>query len=265
MTKRRSQGGLAALEAALPAELRGTLCSAGELMRRRQVALGREHLTTGVPSLDGLLGGGLPRGALVELVGRGSCGRFAAVLATLAAATGAGETAALVDLGGQLDPRAAVAAGVQLERLLWLRPRWLPDAAAAAETLVGTGFAVVVLDAGLPPLRGRTAAAAWLRLARAAAGHDAAVLVAAPYRLSGPAARAVVTVGRGRPRWHGTSPAYRVLAGIETRLLLTKRRGIAPGETGTAAFLLPEAAATIETPRPRATEERRRTAAGERR
>src|SRR5512143_1726070 len=49
--------------------------------------------------------GGLPRGTLVEVVGRRSSGRFALALAALAAATQAGESAALVDLGDQLDPQ----------------------------------------------------------------------------------------------------------------------------------------------------------------
>ena len=79
--------------------------------------------------------------------------------------TGAGEAAALVDQGGQLDPQTAVGIGVDLERLLWLRPQNLGDSLAAAELLVHTGFPLVALDLGLPPVRGRAPLAAWLRLA----------------------------------------------------------------------------------------------------
>ena len=67
----------------------------------------REILPTRVAALDRLLSGGLPRGGLVEVTGRRSCGRFSIGLSSLAATTSAGESAALVDLGGHLDPQSA--------------------------------------------------------------------------------------------------------------------------------------------------------------
>src|SRR5712692_1828240 len=76
-----------------------------------------------VEPLDRLLAGGLPKGKLTELVGRRSSGRFAIALAALASATSSGDAAALVDLDGHLDPQSAVEAEVDLERLLWIRPR----------------------------------------------------------------------------------------------------------------------------------------------
>src|SRR3954464_1037940 len=48
-------------------------------------------------------GGGWPRAALCELVGRRSSGRTAILYAALARALAAGEAAALVDVGGGLD------------------------------------------------------------------------------------------------------------------------------------------------------------------
>ena len=75
----------------------------------------RDPIPTMVPALDRLLCGGLPRGGFVELSGRRSCGRFSIGIAALASATSRGEAAALVDLGGHLDPQAAEAAGVELD------------------------------------------------------------------------------------------------------------------------------------------------------
>jgi hypothetical protein len=204
--------------------LLNTLCRASDLIRKRRAELREAPLPTSLPGFDRLLGGGLPRGEIVELVGRGSCGRFATLLATLRAVTGAGETAALVDQGSQLDPQAATELGVDLERLLWLRPQNLCDSLAAAELLIHTGFPLVVLDLGLSPVRGRAPLAAWLRLARAAATHQAIVLVGSPYRLSGCAAGAVVTAGRGRGNW-SRSGASRLLRGLRARLHLSKRIG----------------------------------------
>ena len=80
-----------------------------------------------------------------------------------------------------------------------------------------------------------------LRLARAAAAHGAAVLVGSPYRVSGCAAGAVVTSGRGRADWNAAG-ASRLLSGLRTRLYLSKRIG--HSDTGNAPVVLatPEAA-----------------------
>jgi recA bacterial DNA recombination protein len=188
-------------------------------------------IATSVPALDELLAGGLPRGQLVELIGARSSGRFSAVLAAVAAATMAGEATALVDLGDGLDPQAAAALGVDLRRLLWLRPRTLKQALAGTEILIGGGFPLVALDLGNPPLRGgRGAEAAWLRLARAARAHGAALVVASPYRLSGTAAAIVLQAARGRVRWQGGQglsgrPLCRLLDGLSCQLALEKCRG----------------------------------------
>jgi hypothetical protein len=214
-----------AVEAALPAELRRLTCRASELDRRRRGELREPPFATDVAALDGLLDGGLPRGALVELVGRGSCGRFSTLLATLQRITSSGEAAALVDQGSQLDPQLAAAAGIDLERLLWLRPERLDDSLAAAEMLVDTGFALIALDLGLPPVLGRPPLAAWLRLARAAAEHRSIVLVGSPYRVSGCSAAAVLSSWRGRGRWSGNPGAVRLLDGLTSRLELEKSIG----------------------------------------
>lgn len=226
----------------LSPEAQGIVHRASELVRMRQLRLRETPLTTSVAGIDRLLGGGLPRGTLVELVGRGSCGRFASLLATLKMVTDAGEVAALVDQGDQLDPQSAAAVGIDLDRLLWLRPRVLPDALAASEMLVHTGFPLVALDLGLPPVRGRTPLAAWLRLARTAATHRAVVLVGSPYHLSGCAATVVVTARQDRGTWSGTAGTTRLLHGLEARLELARHRGQRPDEVARTVFTLSEAA-----------------------
>jgi hypothetical protein len=179
------------------------------------------------PVLDELLAGGLPRGQLVEMIGARSSGRFSTVLTVLAAATLAGEAAALVDLGDGLDPQAAAALGVDLRRLLWLRPTTLKQALAGAEILIGGGFPMVVLDLGNPPLRGgRGAEAGWLRLARAAQAQRTALLIASPYRVSGTAAAIVLQAPRGRARWLGMSGrAPWLLDGLSCQVAIEKCRG----------------------------------------
>ncbi len=192
----------------------------------------RDRLPTQVPALDRLLSGGLPRGGLVELSGRRSCGRFSIGISALAAATSCGEAAALVDLGGHLDPQAAEAAGVELSRLLWVRPEKLKGAVASAEMLLSAGFPLVVVDLGLAPVRGRFVPdAAWLRLERAARSRGAALLLLAPYRVSGIAADAAVSADAARALWKGSGRAPRLLDGVAARLVLEKdahaRSGVA--------------------------------------
>jgi hypothetical protein len=233
-----------AVRAALPDELRRAVGLASELRRRRTQPLRETALATSVTAVDELLGGGLPRGVMVELVGRGSCGRFSTLLAALQQATSAGSPAALVDQGAQLDPQSAAALGIDLERLLWLRPVRLDDTLAAAEMLVATGFELVALDLGLPPVLGRPPLAAWLRLARGAAEHRTAVLVGTPYRLSGCAAAVVLSGGHGRGRWSGSLGGLRLLDGLTTRLELDKNVGARDRSNrhAAAAFTFPDAA-----------------------
>ncbi len=225
-------GALRRLRAVLPEEVRGQIRSARELDRELRDAAGEGAFATAVPVLDRLLDGGLPRGQLVELVGSRTSGRFSTLLAALAAATGVGEAAALVDLGDNLDPESAAALGVDLSRLLWARPARLKEALAAAEMLLTGGFPLVALDLGMPPVRGgRGVEAAWLRLARAARAHDAALLVGSPYRVTGTAAAAVLQAGRGRADWQGESGAPRLLSGFTARVELEKCRGRLAGRS----------------------------------
>jgi len=252
------------LRSSMPEAFRSRLRSARELDRDNREAAGEGAFRTAVPALDRLLDGGLPRGHLVELVGGRSSGRFSTLLAVLAAATSVGEAAALVDLGDGLDPTAVLTLGADLERLLWLRPTRLKDALAAAEMLLASGFPLVVLDLGQPPVRGgRGVEAAWLRLARAARAHDAVLLVGAPYRVSGTAAGVVLKAERARATWMGQGASPRLLAECSSQLVLEKRRGQLPGRTEGFTLATPGAprpaavvAPVLPEARPRVREER---------
>ena len=241
----------------LPEEVARHLCTGADLARRGRNAMAVPLLPTGVPPLDRLLGGGLPRGGMVELSAHRSSGRHSLGLAALAAVTSTGEPAALVDLGSHLDPRGAAEEGVDLGLLLWIRPRRLREALSAAEIAVTTGFPLVVLDLGLTLPRGGPfrEEAPWLRLARTAQAHESALLVLSPFRLGISASAAVVTASFARPTWilvnpipgspgpsaAGTRPGeVPLLAGLSSTLTLEKRRGVRPGERTTFARVIRE-------------------------
>ncbi len=179
--------------------------------------------------LERLLGG-LPRGKLVEIVGRRTSGRHSLAVAALASVTSGGEPAALVDPGDHFDPQAAEAAGVDLERLLWVRPAKLKAALASAEMLLATGFPLVVADLGLSARGSRFLPdAVWVRLGRAAQSQGACLLIVTPWRMTGIAAEAVVTADIARPCWLGAGKSPRLLEGMTSNLHLEKWGRTTPG------------------------------------
>jgi recA bacterial DNA recombination protein len=195
-------------------------------------------IPTTLDAVDTLLGGGLQRGKLVELVSRRASGRFSIVLSALAAATTMGEAAALIDLGDHFDPQLGEESGIDLRRLLWVRPRTVKEAVMSAEMITATGFQLVVVDVGLHPLRGRRAPeAAWVRLARTAESHGAAMLVSSPYPLTGTACEAVLHGTIARARWIGRGKAPRLLEGMDMNLTLEKHRHLKPGSSAKITLL----------------------------
>lgn len=118
---------------------------------RRLKAAPRSYLAvlrTGVESFDGLFpDGGLPLGHGVELWGEAASGRTSLALRAVAAAGREQRLSAWIDGPRELYPPAAAALGVDLQRLLIVRPKapgqlvW-----TAAQILRSGAFACVVLD-----------------------------------------------------------------------------------------------------------------------
>jgi recombination protein RecA len=79
-----------------------------------------EMVSSGIGEIDALTGG-LPRGCITEICGSASSGRTSVLLSTLAAATRRQEVCALVDASDAFDPLSGNAAGVDFEKMLWVR------------------------------------------------------------------------------------------------------------------------------------------------
>ncbi len=175
---------------------------------------------TGIPELDRLLAGGFPRGRLSEIAGPGSCGRTSLALCLLSEATRAGEVVAVADGADACDPASAEAAGVVLERVLWMRARQPREALRGAERLLeARGFAVVLLDLGAPGPR--VAAASWLRRAQTAAASGTALVVLSLARAAGSAAELALELAPLRACFTGT-PA--LLEAFDTEIALVRQR-----------------------------------------
>jgi recombination protein RecA len=81
----------------------------------------RPVATTGIQTIDELLEGGLPLGAITEVVGPECSGRTSFALSFLAQMTQTEKVCAWIDVSDTLDPESAAAVGVDLSRLLWVR------------------------------------------------------------------------------------------------------------------------------------------------
>src|SRR5882757_10461346 len=119
-----------------------------------------ELFPTGISEVDSVLGGGIPRGSIIEVAGAASTGKTSFGLSAIAAITQSGAACAWVDVNDALSPESAAAANIVLKRLLWLRMSaerkqrvtdkpWsrLEQALKATDLLLQAGgFAAIVLD-----------------------------------------------------------------------------------------------------------------------
>ncbi|MDA1060343.1 MAG: recombinase RecA [bacterium] len=106
-----------------------------------------ETISTGSISLDIALGGGVPRGRIVEIYGPESSGKTTLSLHILAEAQKAGGTAAFVDAEHALDPEYAKKIGVNVDELLLSQPDSGEQALEIVETLVrSNGLDLVIID-----------------------------------------------------------------------------------------------------------------------
>jgi hypothetical protein len=191
-----------------------------------------EMVPSGIPDLDGEPLRGLPRGSLTEIFGPASSGRSSLLLSILASATQRQEVCALVDAEDAFDPLSAAAAGVCLERLLWVRCGHNTEhALKAADLLIqGGGFGLVAMDLGdTPPATARRISlTSWFRLRRAVE-HTPTVLIALARQPNAKTcASLMLECVRERIAWSGE---VRLLRGIRVRVARSK-----PGREVTAAY-----------------------------
>jgi recombination protein RecA len=171
---------------------------------------------SGISALDARLGGGFPRGQLSELVGPRSSARTSVLLRSLAAATARGELVALIDTLDMFDVESAAVAGVDLDRVLWVRGHVVSNPGfgrdvnqraleqvirAMALVLQAGNFGVVALDvADAPPLAVRQLPfTTWLRLQRMVEGSQTVCLLIGSEPMARSSAGLTVRLGARKP------------------------------------------------------------------
>jgi recombination protein RecA len=106
-----------------------------------------ETISTGALSLDIALGGGVPKGRVVEIYGPESSGKTTLTLHVIAEVQRRGGTAAFIDAEHALDPSYAQRIGVDTENLLLSQPDNGEQALEITETLVRSNAVdVIVVD-----------------------------------------------------------------------------------------------------------------------
>ena len=106
-----------------------------------------ETIPTGALTLDLALGGGLPKGRVIEIYGPESSGKTTVALHALAEVQKSGGTAAFVDAEHALDPVYAEALGVDIEELLVSQPDTGEMALEVVDQLVrSAAIDLVVVD-----------------------------------------------------------------------------------------------------------------------
>lgn len=106
-----------------------------------------ETIPTGALSLDIALGGGIPKGRVIEIYGPESSGKTTVCLHAVAEVQKAGGTAAFIDAEHALDPSYAKRLGVNTDNLLISQPDSGEQALEILETLVRSNAVdIVVVD-----------------------------------------------------------------------------------------------------------------------
>ena len=106
-----------------------------------------ETIPTGSISLDIALGGGIPKGRVIEIYGPESSGKTTLTLHAIAQIQKQGGTAAFIDAEHALDPAYAKRIGVDVENLLLSQPDNGEQALEITETLVRSNAVdLIVVD-----------------------------------------------------------------------------------------------------------------------
>ena len=237
---------LAVLESALRArKLDRTLTTAlPPLERLDESAL----IPPSIAALDACLHGGLPRGQLSEIVGPRSSGRTTLLLQMMAAATRRGEIAAVVDTFDRFDVASAGAAGIDPDRLLWIRGQTICEHGTIEQTVVDRalkalnlvlqagGFAYVAIDLADVPRSAlaRIPFTTWLRVQRIIEGSDTACVLVAPQPVARSAGGLTLSL-TACARWAGEADRSRHAIGAALTVRVVSPRRRVDGEVSVSA------------------------------
>jgi RecA/RadA recombinase len=105
-----------------------------------------EPLSTGFPTLDNLIGGGVMRGNLTELIGKPTSGMMTLAFNLMAAAQKMGDGAIIIDLPATFDPSGALFCGVDVAEIFLIRYAFEKSLSALYDIITKKFAGVVVFN-----------------------------------------------------------------------------------------------------------------------
>lgn len=229
---------LAALRSKVELALAGRVAAPFTYRDRKIVAT----VSTGIPEIDSLTGG-LPRGALTEIFGPPCSGRTSLLLSALSARTAQEEACALIDGADAFDPYSAEAAGVDLQKLLWVRCKNIEQTLRATDLLLqggGFGFIAVDLSDISPRLVRHVPLESWFRFRRAVEDTPTILVLLEQEPNAKTCASLGLRLESEAARWAGTIPTPDadfvqhslnwLLGGLSARGEVSRSRGQKTGE-----------------------------------
>lgn len=197
----------------------------------------RGLLPSAFPALNAQLGGGLPIGAITEIFGTVSSGRTTFAHVVVAGVIHRGGFVAWIDVPNAFDPAGARSAGIDLTRVLWITPHDHVVAVRAVEHVLDAGgFRIVVLDLGDSSTKPRLPASVWLRMNRAAAQRDAAIIVLDVVRPTGSFATLTLETRASRRIFIGQDGPSPVFEGASSLLRVHKHKFGPPADAPIRVF-----------------------------
>ena len=193
-------------------------------------------------SLDRVTGGGIRAGEPLAFIGPATAGKLALALTVAAAAQREGGMAAWIDPSASFDPRAALRAGVDLDRLVVVRPRDADEVLLAGSAVLRSeGFRLAVVDLG-PAFASRCAVDDLAALLPVVRGSPAALVVVAEERGRRLALPTVHVTPLGWQQRFGRTVGWSFAAGTtlssERALFCVAALDASPTDLGTSADLV---------------------------
>jgi len=196
-------------------------------------------LSTGIGSIDALIGG-IPCGAITEIVGSAWCSVGRKSLQTQMLASAARESfCALVDATDSFDPKSAEAAGVNLRHLLWIRcagmgMKALEESFKSADLLLqgSGGFGLLIVDLANVPqkLVWRIPMSTWFRFRAVVEKLPTALVFVTACPVLGACSNLTLHLTGGKVRWsqHASEPPAhtRLAMAVDFEVQIAARRSL---------------------------------------
>src|ERR1700755_1156146 len=163
----------------------------------------------------------LLRGSLTEIVGKPATGKTSLTLMLLAGLTQKGEICAVVDVSNSFDPLSAVASGVVLENLLWIKcGENIEHAFKAIDYLIqAKNFGSIWLDLSgrTPTDLGFIPSSYWYRFRTRIKDSGTLLISTSEHPLMGPASSQSYQLEKSEVVWAG-SGRFKLIKELQVRL-----------------------------------------------